>query len=277
MLAHPEKRKGRAAFDSDERGIYLADTLCGNTKEFMQLGGRVLSIRYDEVLEPLTAALLSVVRSADRNTICLDLRGTIESTCAERYVERRDEFRVEDRLFPREPQWASATRAYSAAIMAKRGDNMGTCALKQRIQWDKHQTGRHLNFGKEVYEELQKCPSCHGGPETQKHILVECEHPEMVDARTAAMNRVGGALGRELRRDIEVARFLERYHNLVVNTADGYTLLTGMLSGEALEELQGYKVSLFLKWTSCGFTAALSNIARFTEIFAYRFTQSGPS
>ena len=117
------------------------------------------------------------------------------------------------------------------------GDPIASRAFKVRIIWDKHRTGRHLNFGQEDDADIQVCPLCVGGPEDQAHILIRCEHPEMIAARSAAMNKVGGALRREVLRDPVIARFYERIHDIVTTHEEGYTLLLGMVSNEVLTAL----------------------------------------
>ena len=206
----------------------------------MQLGGRICRVSLDEVLSLLTRPLPSLLRDSGTKSFCLDLKARSNESNLSRYLSRRDRYREED-VFWRERRWGGITSSFAAGIAARKEDSMGVVAFKNRIIWDKHRTGRHLNFGREADDNIQVCLSCNGGAETQQHILTQCEHPHMLASRAACMERIGIAIARAVKRDPVEARFYEAYHELVLRHPEGYTLITGMLTAgaqEAVDELR---------------------------------------
>ena len=86
VRAHPERTKAPGAFDSEERGIYWADTLCGSERAFAQLGGRICRVTLDEVLSLLTRPLPSFLRDSSTKSFCLDLKTRSNESNLSRYL-----------------------------------------------------------------------------------------------------------------------------------------------------------------------------------------------
>jgi hypothetical protein len=234
VASHPEGKTAREHFTQEQMGIFLADRVAGgDSEEWLKLGIMVDRVPENKVIEALSdGAILDVI---DGDMFFLgDVMQAHGRGDVKRYLNKRDNYRREmDAECPL--KWKFATVRLATDMWCNRSASMSKRGHDIRIAFDKLWTGE--NAAKEIGGPPLQCLLC-GGPETQRHIICECAHADMVKVRSKWRGVIVSRLrDMQLTEEAGLAELMELMFELAYGHGKRRTIFTGMFDPDILELL----------------------------------------
>ena len=185
VKAHPERKNLGGVWTDQDCGIYVADRTAG----IPQCSTTKAGILDSTLLDILTLPLPYIYRDYTGEHVLEDLNDRYHRLMADRYLTKRDAYRLNDTINPRPAKWGGMNLKLMAHTTGTNKLNLSEGCSATHALFDWYYTGSNRIKNKPLADDT--CYLC-GASEDRRHILLHCPHPELKRLRADLLEEARG-------------------------------------------------------------------------------------